>query len=98
MIAFNPDMIEVEDTGTAIDEDSEMINQSWGMRVPTQGGTAYIRISPELRDFFKLCNDKHGVIGFEYDFEEAGLNFGLMLKADDPVSDLAVKRPEATDE
>lgn len=94
MIAVNPDLIIVEDAGTDIisesgkplgdflpnDSGNWHIDQKWGMRIPEQGGTAYIRISPELRDFFKLCQEKHGVIGFEYDFDDPGLNFGLILK------------------
>lgn len=74
MLAFDPDKIEVKSTDSS--------RGDWQMTVPEQGGTAYIRISPQLRDFFKLCHEKHGVIGFEYDFEEAGLNFGLVLNKD----------------
>lgn len=95
MIAINPDEILVQDSGTEFERtnadvltDEEIdrlkgavsIHQSWEMTIPEAGGTAYIRISPELRDFFKLCQEKHGVIGFDYDFEEGGLNFGLVLK------------------
>lgn len=95
IVAFDPEKIIVEDTGTEFLprndstrttqdirrlRDAVGIHQSWGMRIPEQGGTAWIRITPALRDFFKLCNEKHGVIGFEYDFEEGGLNFGLVLK------------------
>lgn len=75
MIAFNPDLIEVRTTDAARGE--------WQMSVPAQGGTAYIRITPQLRDFFKLCHEKHGVIGFEYDFDNPGLNLGVVLKKED---------------
>lgn len=81
MITFDPDKIDVK--VTKHDEPVKGLAYSeWEMTVPEQGGTAYIRISPQLRDFFKLCHEKHGVIGFEYDFDEAGLNFGLILKKD----------------
>jgi hypothetical protein len=40
-------------------------------------GTAYFRITPAFRDFLKLCQEKEGVIGFEYDFDS--LNFGVIL-------------------
>jgi hypothetical protein len=80
MIAFDPDQIIVEDNGREVDFDKKMLTEHWQMRIPKQGGTAWIRITPELRDFLKLRQEKHGVIGFEYDFEEAGLNFGLVLK------------------
>jgi hypothetical protein len=95
MQTFNPDTIIVKDTGTGLNiigdekftaemqaklKDSISIHQSWGMEVPEMGGTAWIRITPQLRDFFKLCHEKHGVIGFEYDFDEGGLNFGLILR------------------
>lgn len=39
-------------------------------------GTAYVRLSNELYDFFKLCEEKHGVVGFEWD---GSRNFGLIL-------------------
>lgn len=93
MIAIDPDEIIVEDTGTEFTRHADLdpetfdqlkhnvdIHQQWGMRIPEQGGIAYIRISPQLRDFFELCHEKHGVIGFEYDFDEASLNFGLILR------------------
>lgn len=95
MIAFDPDEIVVKDDGTDFqvignekftEEEQEKlknnlsVKQQWKMDVPEAGSTAYIRITPQLRDFFKLCQEKHGVIGFEYDFEEAGLNFGLILR------------------
>lgn len=88
MLAIDPDLINVEITDNKIVDDPEAesgkaIRSSWEMSVPDQGGTAYIRLTPQLRDFFKLCHDKHGVIGFEYDFDEAGLNFGLVLKKDE---------------
>ena len=79
MIAFNPDKIDV--TVKKHHEPTKDIAYSeWQMTVPEQGGTAYIRITPQLRDFFLLCQEKHEVIGFEYDFEEGGLNFGLVIK------------------
>lgn len=41
------------------------------------GGVAFYRIDPHFRDFLKLCDDKHGIIGFEY--TEGELNFGVIL-------------------
>ena len=38
---------------------------------------ANFRIDPKLRDFFQLCKEKHGAIGFQYDGES--LNFGLII-------------------
>lgn len=40
-------------------------------------GVAYYRLDPHFRDFLKLCNEKHGIMGFE--FEEGSLNFGVIL-------------------
>lgn len=40
--------------------------------------TAYIRISPELRDFFARCKDLGQIVGFEYTHGE--LNFGVIIK------------------
>jgi hypothetical protein len=73
MQAFNPDRIEVQPTS---DEGGRL---GFGMTVKDVGGVAYVRISPELRDFLKLCHEKHGVVGFEYDFDNPGLNFGVIL-------------------
>lgn len=81
MLAFDPDLIEVDITGHDIHGDD--IRTLWQMKVPEQGGTAYFRIAPEFRDFLKLCHDKHGVIGFEYDFDDLSLNFGVVVKKGD---------------
>lgn len=87
MIAFDPDELNIEQDYELVDDPASPsghgIKLKYEMTVPEQEGTAYIRIDPKLRDFFKLCNDKHGVIGFEYDFDEAGLNLGLILKKED---------------
>jgi hypothetical protein len=40
-------------------------------------GVAYYRIDPQFKEFLLKCKEKHGVIGFEYDFD--GLNFGVIL-------------------
>ncbi len=90
MLAFDPDKIDVQTNAEVVpDEKSESgysIKSNWSMSVPEQGGTAYFRLSPELRNFLKLCHDKHGVVGFEYDFEEGGFNFGIILKKEDEES------------
>ena len=39
-------------------------------------GVAYYRIDPEFKNFLKLCQEKHGIIGFEYD---GSFNFGVIL-------------------
>lgn len=85
MIAFDPDLIDIKITSSQIKEedlkDGKDYTQTtdWEMTIPTQKGTAYIRISPQLRDFFLQCQERHKVIGFEYDFEGAGLSFGVVL-------------------
>jgi hypothetical protein len=80
MLSINPDEVIVEDDGTDVDLNTKMINQRWIMKIPDQGGIAYIRITPQLRDFIKLCHEKHGIIGFEYDLDDIGLNLGIVLK------------------
>jgi hypothetical protein len=93
MIAIDPDEIIVNDSGTHFEpihaDAAELIadlskgvniKQQWQMTIPEQGPMTYFRITPQMRDFLKLCHEKHGVIGFEYDFDEAGLNFGLVLR------------------
>lgn len=40
-------------------------------------GTAYYRLDPKIRDFFKLCRKDHEIMGFEWDGES--LNFGVIL-------------------
>lgn len=85
MIAFNPDDLIVEDAGSTLDFDPDgsfgpVVHSKWQMHAPEYEGIAYIRITPQLRDFIKLCHDKHVVIGFEYDLDDMGLNLGLVLK------------------
>ncbi len=48
---------------------------------------AYIRIHPEFRDFLKKVYDNAKVVGFEYDFEEGDLNFGILVKNDETDDD-----------
>ena len=40
-------------------------------------GVAFYRITSDLKDFFVKCNEKHGIIGFE--FEHDSFNFGVIL-------------------
>lgn len=39
-------------------------------------GVAYYRIDPKFKEFLQKCDDKHGIIGFEYD---GSFNFGVIL-------------------
>lgn len=43
------------------------------------GGVAYYRLPNDVMEFFKLCQEKHGVVGFEWDPEDPRI-FGLILK------------------
>ncbi|MCT7977576.1 hypothetical protein [Laspinema olomoucense] len=45
--------------------------------------TAYFRISPQMRDFLLLCHEQNQVIGFDYDFQQGDLNFGIIVKDSD---------------
>lgn len=40
-------------------------------------GVAYYRLPDGLFEFLKLCQEKHGIMGFEYD---GSRNFGVILK------------------
>lgn len=40
-------------------------------------GIAYYRIDPDFKEFLQKCEEKHGIIGFEYD---GSFNFGVILK------------------
>jgi len=40
-------------------------------------GTAYYRLPDNLFEFFKKCEKKHKIIGFEWD---GSRNFGVILK------------------
>ena len=40
-------------------------------------GVAYFRLTKEFKEFLSLCNEKHGIIGFE--FEDGSFNFGVIL-------------------
>jgi hypothetical protein len=79
MIAFDPNEIDVKIKDVIVNDDDKL-NATWEMKAPTRGGTAYYRIDPKFRDFLMLCQEKHGVIGFEYDFKEGDLNLGVVLK------------------
>ena len=54
---------------TAIDIEQEVVQSC---------GTAYIRLTPELKDFLQKCHRKHGIAGFEW--EEGSWNFGVILE------------------
>lgn len=41
-------------------------------------GVAYHRLPKEVKEFFELCEKKHGVAGFEW--EVGDWNFGVILK------------------
>ena len=41
-------------------------------------GVAYYRLTKEIKEFFELCEKKHGIAGFEW--EIGSYNFGIILK------------------
>ena len=57
--------------------DKDLVAIDIERQVVESDGAAYLRIDSKFRDFFKLCDEKHGVIGFRYDGES--LNFGFIL-------------------
>jgi len=61
---------------TAIDIEKQVI---------TSCGTAYFRISRELKEFLSICNEKHGIMGFEY--EDRSFNFGVILENENKSND-----------
>jgi len=75
MQAYNPNEIQVT-TQDLNDEDTVVILSAPANKI------AYINLSQEARDFLLLCQETHGVIGFEYDFEQGGLKFGIILKGE----------------
>ncbi len=42
-------------------------------------GTAYYRLTPEMKKFFEMCEEKHGILGFSWDV--GSFNFGVIIKA-----------------
>ncbi len=42
-------------------------------------GVAPIRLTNEMMEFLKICHDKHGIAGFEWDDEDPRL-FSIILK------------------
>lgn len=40
-------------------------------------GVAYYRLTKEMKEFMTLCEEKHGIMGFEWD---GSFNFGIILK------------------
>ena len=45
-------------------------------------GTAYYRIDSDFRDFLLKCQEKHRIVGFEWDDGE--FNFGVILAKKPP--------------
>lgn len=41
------------------------------------GGVAYYRLNQEMKEFLSKCNEKFGIIGFE--FEDGSFDFGVIL-------------------
>jgi hypothetical protein len=84
MFAFDPDKIDVEITHEEIvtENGQTSMQSNWEMSIPEQGGTAWYRLTPEMREFLILVYKKNGVVGFDYDFEEGGFNFGVIVKKD----------------
>ncbi len=40
-------------------------------------GITYYRLTPDMKKFMQLCEDKHGIAGFQWD---GSFNFGIILK------------------
>jgi len=40
-------------------------------------GTAYYRLDKDFKKFLERCEEKHGIIGFEY--KKGSFNFGIIL-------------------
>ena len=87
MQAFDPSIIQIHPNQTP---DGGL---TFGMTAVGVKGTAYYRIPQEFKDFLKDCHEKHGVVGFEYDFEEGGFNFGVILKQDMEANPNEPKQP-----
>lgn len=85
MKAFNPDELNVTTTGHEIIQTAvgKVAKCNWELQSPNEGKIAHYRITPEFREFLRLCEDKQGVIGFEYDFEADDLSFGVILRSHD---------------
>lgn len=54
---------------TAVDLDIEKLDGN---------PVAYYRIPEDLKEFLTTCNEKHGIVGFEY--VDGSFNFGVILK------------------
>jgi hypothetical protein len=82
MKVFDPEAIEVklvELNGEPIPDDAKLEY----LTLVRKCKVAYIRITPAFRDFLMMVYQSAKVVGFEYDFDEAGLNFGIIVKDDD---------------
>jgi len=82
MIAFDPDEIVVEDHGSGISADGKSLELRWRMGIPKQGGTAWFRIDDNFMNFLKLCHEKNGILGFEWDPEDPR-SFGVVVYKDE---------------
>ncbi|MCT7958855.1 hypothetical protein [Laspinema palackyanum] len=81
---FDPEAIEVQLihlNGQPIPDDAKLEYQV----IVRKCKIAYFRIPPEFRDFLMKVHQDAEIVGFEYNFEEAGLNFGIIVKDNDSV-------------
>ena len=61
-----------------MDETLKAIDINLPADTPIQSeGVAYYRLDNGLYEFLKLCKEKHGLLGFEWD---GSRNFGVILK------------------
>lgn len=52
-------------------------------------GTAFYRIDPHFRDFLSKCQEKHAIIGLEWDGESLNLGFVLAEQTPTPAEPIS---------
>jgi hypothetical protein len=82
MQTFEPDALDIKLVtldGQPIPDDAKLQY----LIAVTNIKVAYIRIPSQFRDFLQKVYNNAKVVGFQYDFEEGDLNFGILVKDDD---------------
>ncbi len=84
MIAYDLKVLGIELIGGGYEDEyvkasDKEWHYDWTVSHPDVTGRACFRITPEMRAFLLLCHKSQEIIGFEYDFEEGGKDFNLIL-------------------
>jgi len=81
MIAIDLTVLDIEARNFQLNEETNTVEADGVVHVPFETATAYYTLPPRVRDYIKDCQDKYGVVGFEYDLENDPYTFGIVIRA-----------------